>query len=283
MRRGFTSEFNNCSGIYVIRSLSEQTRVYVGSATQFRKRYNGHLRELKAGIHRNSKLQRYASKYGIESLEFVILECCEKQYLLEREQHYIDVLVPFFNTCKEAGNTMGRICSEPTKAKISQSNLGKPRNMPDGWRETVSLMLQQRNISDDMREKVRAAKSIPVAQYDLNGKFIQVFPSSKDAATATTLGRGDIHACCKGIKGKRKLIRVGNFQWRFYQGDKSDIAPYKRYGSTATGICKRGHLMTEENKYINPKGHLHCRACVQISTQKYLIKKRHSIPEDADQ
>jgi len=107
-----------CSVIYKIQSTIKPERVYVGSAASFKDRKSKHLTELRKNIHGNQKLQNHFNKYGEGDLVFTIIEPCLKYSLIEREQFYIDSLKPFFNICKRAGNSLGRLASEETKAKM---------------------------------------------------------------------------------------------------------------------------------------------------------------------
>jgi group I intron endonuclease len=58
-------------------------------------------------------------KYGYSSFKVYILEYCEKENLIQREQYYFDRLNPNYNICKTAGSTLGRKHSEETKEKLS--------------------------------------------------------------------------------------------------------------------------------------------------------------------
>lgn len=64
-------------------------------------------------------------KYGYSNFNLDILEYCEPNLLIEREQYYIDLLKPQYNILKIAGNRLGSKQSEETKAKMSISNKGK--------------------------------------------------------------------------------------------------------------------------------------------------------------
>jgi group I intron endonuclease len=48
-----------------------------------------------------------------------------KEVLIEREQHYIDELDPFFNICKVAGSPLGVKHSKETRRKMSEAHKGK--------------------------------------------------------------------------------------------------------------------------------------------------------------
>jgi group I intron endonuclease len=46
-------------------------------------------------------------KYGYSNFKLEILEYCDKSVCIEKEQYYIDLLKPEYNTLKTAGSTLG--------------------------------------------------------------------------------------------------------------------------------------------------------------------------------
>lgn len=64
-------------------------------------------------------------KYGHSNFTLVIIEYCEPENAISREQYYIDHLKPDYNLLKIAGSRLGSIQSEETKAKIKEANLGR--------------------------------------------------------------------------------------------------------------------------------------------------------------
>lgn len=79
------------SGIYKILN-SANLKSYVGSAIHIENRFKAHKKKLKYRKHPNKHLQAAYSKYGIENFSFIILEYCLTEQLLEREQHWINLL-----------------------------------------------------------------------------------------------------------------------------------------------------------------------------------------------
>ncbi len=69
----------------------------------------------------------------------------------------------------------------------------------------------------DMRRRF-----LPVAQYDLSGKFLSSYGSIKEAAAATGLRPAGISAVISGDK----RTMTGGYMWRHFLGDCSDIPPY---------------------------------------------------------
>lgn len=125
------------TGIYKIIHKSKPNKCYIGSASGtnssvniygFLRRWNRHLQELKHNKHPNQKLQRIVNKYGLEGLEFIILENCNPDKCLERENFYItyfDAYKNGFNLNPCANNSLGRKQKKSTIEKIRKANKGR--------------------------------------------------------------------------------------------------------------------------------------------------------------
>lgn len=95
------------SGIYKIYCIVNN-KFYIGSATNIANRWNRHRYDLRANKGTNRNIQASWNKYGEESFTFEIVEeVLDKAKLIEREQHYLDILKPEFNACPLAGNNLG--------------------------------------------------------------------------------------------------------------------------------------------------------------------------------
>jgi len=113
------------SGIYQIVNNVTQKR-YIGRASNMRTRINGHLYDLKRGIHCNSYLQRAWNKYGPANFSFSVIEETIVSQLPLREDYWINVLGTLD---KEKGYNIappdpnGKVThSEETRKKLSQIN-----------------------------------------------------------------------------------------------------------------------------------------------------------------
>ena len=61
-------------------------------------------------------------KYGIDNFYFEIIEICEPNICIEKEQYWMDLLKPHYNLLKKAGSSLGRIVPKEIGDKISKSN-----------------------------------------------------------------------------------------------------------------------------------------------------------------
>lgn len=138
------------SGIYKIESSIKDKRVYVGSSINLQRRWRDHLKLLRNNKHHSIKLQRHYNKYGESDLQFVVLEVCIYEFLLIREQYYIDLYNPYFNILKIAGSQLGFKHSKKSKEKQRLAKIGKPlsKEHVDNIKKAKGKML------DDVKQKI---------------------------------------------------------------------------------------------------------------------------------
>lgn len=85
------------AAIYCITCLTNNRR-YVGSSVNVAYRWREHRYHLNHRKHHSPALQHSWSKYGPDAFQFAILEVVsDPKTLIEREQHWIDLLRPEFN------------------------------------------------------------------------------------------------------------------------------------------------------------------------------------------
>jgi len=197
----------NVTGIYMIYN-NISRKAYIGSAVNIYKRIFGkssssHLKALNENRHINSYLQNAFNKHGVSAFSFRILEICNKELLLIREQFYLDSLLhaqnplkfrkKAYNICPTAGSPLGRKMSSHTKMKCSEAKLGKKNPM---FGKKGSLH----------------PRSIVVLQYDSKGMFMCKFSNVEEASNKTGVGINSIrNSILKGYKG-------GNYYWKNFNG-----------------------------------------------------------------
>lgn len=200
------SKHSQLGGIYKIQSVLDG-RFYIGSAKNFWDRYSNHVRTVAQGEHKNIKLQRFIEKYGFDAVFFEVVEICEdtsKDNLIKREQYYLDTLQPFddkgFNICRDAKSCHGVKRRKETILALIERNRGN--NYTRG---------KKYGLESNIRKSKSAKPWIPVAQYDINGRFIRVFES--DYIAAKELGIKEVKGITKVCQLKQKSIR--GFIWRY--------------------------------------------------------------------
>lgn len=137
-----SSIFLRDSGIYKITNM-ETGDFYVGSALSISSRWKKHMACLRGNTHINKKLQNSYNKYGNKAFFYSVVEFCEREILIEREQKFFDSLAPTFNVCKQAGSTLGIKLSEDVKNGISKRMLGKKIRLGAKHSEETKMLLSQ--------------------------------------------------------------------------------------------------------------------------------------------
>ena len=112
------------SGVYKITN-KINNKIYVGSSVNIKARWDDHIKMLTNSRHHNKHLQSSFNKHKLENFDFIILEICNKEELIIKEQFYIDTLKPEYNILKTAGSRLGQKHSDESKAKMSKSQKGR--------------------------------------------------------------------------------------------------------------------------------------------------------------
>lgn len=194
--------YKKISGIYQIKNVINN-KVYVGSSINLKNRLNTHKYTLKHNNHFNNHLQSSYNKHGVENFIFEIIEECDKEVLLERENYWIKNFRATdknfgYNKRPDATNNSGIIISEITREKLRSSHLGHKR-------------------SEEAHNKILSSQYKNVYQYSFNGDFINGFQSIIEAEKKTNILKTGISACCRGINKQ-----AGGYIWSFFKKNKID-------------------------------------------------------------
>jgi group I intron endonuclease len=142
------------TGIYKIENVVNGN-LYVGSAINIARRWNGHINSLRLGKHKNSHLQSAWKLYGESAFSFTVLENVdEPSRLIEREQYYIDSICPEYNICLTANSHAGVRHRAEAIEKLRITG----RNISDETRAKRSASCKLRPpVTDETRAKMREA------------------------------------------------------------------------------------------------------------------------------
>lgn len=111
-------KYEKKSGVYRIQNI-KTGNFYIGSTIDLYKRYARHRYVLKNELKENIRMHEDFIKHGLESFIFGVIEYCEKDKLLEKEQYYYEKLMPFYNVWKSIYSAKGR---EYTKEQLEYFN-----------------------------------------------------------------------------------------------------------------------------------------------------------------
>jgi len=113
------------SGVYKIVNTINR-KMYIGSSIHINDRWKEHKRYLKNNKHHSNHLQKSWNKYGKDNFKFEIIERCEENETLIKEQYYLDLYKTYnrnkgYNiSTNSSAPMMGRKHSEETKIKLSE-------------------------------------------------------------------------------------------------------------------------------------------------------------------
>ena len=231
------------TGIYKITCLSNN-RIYIGSAAAFKASdskkgfYRGlqrHISDLNSNKHKNKILQNSWNKYGQSNFKFEILEFCEPYSCSKKEQHYLDILKPYypigFNICTNSLNN--------TKTIVKNSNT------------------QNRDLSI-LNKKLRKT----IYQYDLDGNFIKEWNGI--AKTQRELNINNIFACCLG-----KQQSAGGFIWK-YKEPKTEIIKRPKFNIKITNTINNSFKIYSNYKCIK-KDLNYCKSTFYLYEKNNLL------------
>ena len=217
------------SGIYII-SNSIDKRVYIGSATKFINRFRDHKSCFNLNKH-NRRFQNFVNKYGIQKLEFKMLEqVLDLNLLLLREQFYINYYQSFksikgFNICPIAGSLLGTKMPKSHKEKSSKrminNQIAKGRKATEEQKEYLRKAQKTywKNNPDKLRDKKlnssKKLKGMPKYRTFLIKKdeiLIEEIKSSiKQVALNYNTNTTDLS---KVLNGHRKDINGFSFEYK---------------------------------------------------------------------
>lgn len=193
-------------------------------------RWRGHCHSARSGS--QCHFHRAIAAYGVDNWTHEILATTES--LIEAaalEQRYINEFRTFepelgynmtlggegptgYRHTTEARQRMSKMrkgVSLGPKSLEHRQSLSKSRKGRRATEETRQRM-REAHLRPDVREKQSKLKSRPVAQYDLEGKLLKIFPSVNAAAEETSGDKGCIAMCARGA---RKNTRHAGFVWRY--------------------------------------------------------------------
>lgn len=192
-------------GIYKITNIVNN-KIYVGSAINISNRFKTHKRLLKNNIHFNSHLQSSYNKYGSSCFKYEIIETITEDIMLKRESYWINILNANnreygYNKRLVVNSNLGIKLSDETRKKLSDSHLGHRR-------------------SEETHKKIIESQYKKICQFDMDGNYIKIFNSLKEAAEELNVKyTTSITACLK-----KRLPSALGFRWS-YESEKDFFKP----------------------------------------------------------
>jgi hypothetical protein len=236
------------SGVYIWTNNITKSS-YVGSSVNLNKRFSNYFSNLylkKEALKSNSIIIKALLKYGYSNFSLSIIEYCEPELALNREQIYLDLLKPKYNILPKSNSSLGY---KHTKESI----------------EKIRLISKNRKFSKDTLLKLRkhlnelnSLKGFKVEVFDSETNSNYVFESIRKAAIFM---KTDI----KSISMKEKSLygNINNINSTFpYKGryfikimrDKKEIINSNVLINNENDKEKLDLILLSKNKWENSKG-----------------------------
>jgi len=165
-------------GVYQIINIING-KIYIGSSIDIRSRWKEHKRELKKNKHHSSYLQRSWNKYGKNNFKFSIIEECDKEETLNREQYYLDTLKPYdkkngYNTAINSSAPMtGRKHSKETLIKLSEGVRNRDSSVWVRGEDKTNAKFKDEDIVNIKKLISEGCRTIDIANlYNVEGQTI---------------------------------------------------------------------------------------------------------------
>lgn len=178
-------KFKDMIGIYCIKN-KINGKVYIGSSNNIERRFKRHKTELNTNSHSNKYLEKAYKKYGKDNFEFIILELCTQEELIQREIFFINKY-DSLNYLK--GYNLSIPIKHPTltsnqeyRSILSQSKIGK---RPSNYEEMRKIRWKKVEVSN------------------IEGEVLHVFNSLKETEDSLNIKRGNVYNYLK-----RKTLKI---------------------------------------------------------------------------
>ena len=171
-------ENKNKSGIYLWQNKITD-EYYIGSAINLNKRMSEYYRQSYiTHPSRGKSIICYALvKYNYNNFSLSILEYCNKDKLIEREQYYLDLLNPPYNILKYAYSSEGYKHTLEAIKKISLAKKGKYTKENNSFYGKTHTEEVKELMSQVALKRIKPNNAKPVFLKDLNNNIIGDFKS----------------------------------------------------------------------------------------------------------
>lgn len=156
-------------------------------------------------------IHRALLKYGYSNFTLEILEYCDPENIIAREQFYLDLFKPDYNTLKKAGSSLGYTHSEEAKVKISKAGIGNTNRLgKTHTEETLARLSEGRKGKAKPDGAGRPNKKIEVVDLlDEKNPTTTVYNSIREAARALNIDKSVI---IKYFARKQKIPYKGRYK-----------------------------------------------------------------------
>jgi group I intron endonuclease len=134
-------------------------------------------------------------KYGYTNFKLEILEYCDKEFLIDKEQYYIDLLKPEYNILKKAGSRFGHKASYATKKAISIALKNRRVSNEDRFKKESFIKYNNavKIVSMNTKSKLSLrSQGVNVKVFNKENSLVYSFPTLAIAAKCLGVHRATI-------------------------------------------------------------------------------------------
>ena len=228
-------------------------KIYIGKTTNnLEYRWKEHIKDSKYNT--NNKFYNAINKYGAENFTpSVIEDNIDNELLNDKECYYIELFDSFKNgynsTLGGEGNT--KINHKEVMVLWEEgydcSQIGQKLNC--SYIAIMYITMANGITSEQRRERSAQHRmqinGTPVLQYDLQGKLINRYISSGDAAQQLSINQSEINRCCTR---QRNTYSAGGFIWK-EENNFEDVSIWVELNKTKHGKTAVNQYTTND-EYI---------------------------------
>src|SRR6266849_4113006 len=182
-------------GVYRITNLTN-SKSYIGSSNNLSIRFRGYF-NVNQLMKSNMYIYKAILKYGYSNFSLDILEYCEPNLLIAREQYYLDTLKPEYNILKIAHSFLGFKHSLKTRAIMSINNTGVNHPLYGKnstyetrikigkalrYNSTIDIIPNMYTNESKLNPLLLNYSRLKVKVFDQSNNVVNEFPSMRNAA-----------------------------------------------------------------------------------------------------
>lgn len=196
---------------------------YIGSSIDFTTRLYKYY-SLSNLLKTKTPIHNALVKYGYSNFSLEILEYCDPNNVILREQYYFDKLKPDYNLLQKAGSSLGfkhsektleffknvRKVSEETRKNLSLAATGRVLTKDD--RDKISKKRTGINLTEEAKAKISRTTTsligVPVLVKNINTQVEVEYKSLTEAAKSIGVSRTAVYKAMSSGKILKKLYIV---------------------------------------------------------------------------
>jgi len=195
------------SGIYKIVNIINN-QIYIGSSSNLYQRKHQHFSKLKHNKHSNQHLQNSYNKHKKDNFKFIVLERCNIENLLIKEQLYLDTNDCHYNKRIIAESNRGWKMSQETKNKISKSNTGRTNS--EEYKKRHSKLLKSIKRSKEACKNISESKKGFVFTKEHKSKLKESYSKREIKGNPTKLDVEKVKEIKLLLLQNKSLSYIGN-------------------------------------------------------------------------